>query len=52
MMCRREANGVLVRKFGGNRPFGRHKSRWEVVKLEYLKNRMGVDCIHLAQNRD
>jgi len=22
------------------------------VKFESLKNRMGVDCIHLAQNRD
>jgi len=44
---------ILVRKPEGKRPHGRPRCMWEDIRM-YLKDIVweGVDCIHLAQDRD
>jgi hypothetical protein len=40
----------LVGKPGGNSALGRHRSRWEDIKMDLGSG--GVDWIHLVQYRD
>jgi len=44
----RDVYRVLVGKSEGKRPLGRHRCRWENIKVECG----GMDWIDLAQNKD
>jgi hypothetical protein len=50
----RNAYKILVRKSDGKRPLGRARLRWEdCIRMDLTdKVSEGVDCIHLAQDRE
>jgi hypothetical protein len=50
---RRGTYRVLVGKFEGQRPLGRHRCRWRIIlKWHFRKWEGGLDWIDLAQDRD
>ena len=47
--------GILCKKTGGKRKFGRPRRRWRVnikMELQEIRRGGGVDLIDLAQSRD
>jgi hypothetical protein len=49
----RNAYKILVRKPERKRPCGRPRHRWEDIRMDLRElGSEGVDCIHLAQDRD
>jgi len=50
----RNTYNILVRKFEGKRPLGRHRGKWKGnIKMDLRESGWGgVDFIHLAQDRD
>jgi hypothetical protein len=50
---RRGVNRVLVGKYEGKRPLGRHRRRWEDIKMDLQEVGCGsVEWIELARDRD
>jgi hypothetical protein len=50
----RNAYKILVRKFKGKRPLGRHKHKWEDnIKMDFRETVCtGMEWIHVAQDRE
>jgi hypothetical protein len=49
----RNAYKFLAGKHEGKRPCGRPRHRWDNFKMDLRGTEFGgVDCIHLAQDRD
>jgi hypothetical protein len=50
---RDEKYSILVGKPEGKRPVGRHRHRRDNIRMDLRETGWeGVDCIHLAQDRD